>query len=401
MRVTPRTLFGLLLFTSAIACSSRTSLVPDTYGFAPGLWSLKTTPPPHATIRLYHNQREKAGLNLELSVGGALRKPFLLDSGSSGLWVYFNAIGPAKSYVNTHVPATNTYTSGIVYDGTVVYTSVTFDGGLVAKTVPIVLVKSAKCTKRKQNCPAAVTNRNCPSVYKNPPKTGASILCLEAGRGLFGTFGADLEPTAVPTPASRANPRATQPVLYNVLFGIASWSTTFVITPGALQLGPNPLALRGFAFIKMRPTAEPTTLPNGARGWKRDVTLCYAIATFVKRYCVDTLFDTGATNIHFQTSAPFAIPTSSANCSFVVRGQALTLSKPNRALVASLKTGYNADWNAVLLETPKPGKTPEVNTGLTFYNRDEILFDARAGLVGIKALQTPGHLGRKGCNGDG
>lgn len=401
VRITPRTLLALLLFSSAIACSSRASLVPNTDGFAPSLSYLTSTPPPHATIPLYHNKREKAGLSLRLSVGGAAVKPYLLDTGSAGLWAYFNAFGPAKNYMNTHVSVSNTYSSGIIYDGTVVYTSVGFEGRLVAKSVPVVLVTSASCTKKIKNCPAAVTQKHCASVYKNPPKTGAAILCLEAGRGLFGTFGADLEPTVVPTPATGANSPSTQPVLYNVLFGIASWSSTFVITPNELQLGPNPPALRGFEFIKMRPTAEPTMLPNGALGWKRDVNLCFAIGSYVKRYCVDTLFDTGATNIHFQTSAPFAIPTSSPNCGFVVRGQALTLSRPNRALMASLKTGYKPDWNAMLLETPKPGKTPEVNTGLTFYNRDEILFDARTGRVGLKSLQTPGHLGQKGCNGNG
>jgi hypothetical protein len=36
---------------------------------------------------------------------------------------------------------------------------------------------------------------------------------------------------------------------------------------------------------------------------------------------------------------------------------------------------------------------------LTFYNRDEILFDARRGSVGFHPVAAPGRVGRTGCNG--
>jgi len=38
-----------------------------------------------------------------------------------------------------------------------------------------------------------------------------------------------------------------------------------------------------------------------------------------------------------------------------------------------------------------------VNTGLTFFNRNEILFDAVNGRIGLRALSTPGDIGTHVC----
>jgi hypothetical protein len=393
MRITPRLAFGLVLVAGSVACSSQTPFAPTVERLSGEFGALLTTPRPHATIPFGINRRNKLGLNLSLSVAGGTRRSFLFDTGSAGLWVYYNAIGPRKNYVDTHVSASNTYGSNIVYGGSIVYTSVDFGAGLIASAVPVVLVTYAGCAKDKR-CPAAVTAKNCPGVYAHRPKARAGIYCLEEGRGLWGTFGADLEPKVV-TPMPSAAPPTEQPVLYNALFAIAPWSTVFVVTPKELQLGPDPAALARFTFVKMQATAVPTTLPDGAKGWERDVPLCYRIGNYVRRNCANTIFDTGAFAIHFETAAPFAIPTPYDKC--VVRNVPFELSKRNGTVLASFDTGYVANWNAVVLATPKPEEKTEVNTGLTFYNRDEIVFDARSGRVGLRPLQTPGRLVQKGC----
>jgi hypothetical protein len=390
MRASPRLVFELLLVASAVACSARTSIIPGVGG-SEGLDVLSATPPPHAVLTFGVNGANKLGLNLRLSVAGGTPRNFLFDTGSAGLWAYFNAIGARKNYVDTHVVVSNTYGSNIVYRGTIVDTSVDFGAGLRAQPVPVVLVTYAGCVKRK-TCPAAVTAKNCPEVYAHPPKTRAGIFCLEEGRGLWGTFGADLQPKIATPP-----PPAAPGVLYNALFAIAPWSTVFVVTPKELQLGPDAAALSRFTFVQMQATAEPTSLPNGAQSWERDVTLCYTIGSYVRHRCASTLFDTGASAIHFETQAPFAIPTPFEKC--VVRSLHFELSKPNGSVLGSFTTGYLANWDAVVLSTPKPKMKPEVNTGLTFYNRDEIAFDARTGRIGLRPLAEPGRLVRRGCKG--
>ncbi|HEY1976176.1 MAG TPA: hypothetical protein VGG89_06520 [Candidatus Baltobacteraceae bacterium] len=383
-----------MALASAVACSTHSGIVP---GLQP-VSSAAATPAPHGLLPLHVNGADKAGLNLRLQVAGGSPLPYLFDTGSSGLWVYFNAAGPRKNYKSTHLRTTNTYSSGIVYEGTVVRTNVAFENGLTAASVPVVIVDGAGCATK--SCPAQVTAQNCPNVYKRHPRDHAGVLCLEEGRALFGTFGADIEPALVPSPSPPATAPPGPVVLYNVLFGIAPWATTFVVVaPHELQLGPRDAATAGFTYVKMSPKPLATDLPNGARSWERDVNLCYTIGSYVKRACIATVFDTGAHNVEFQTETPFAIPTQPAGCEFVVKGLAFALARGDRTTIGSFSTGYSANYNAAHLATPKPGKTPEVNTGLTFYNRDEILFDAAHGRVGLRPLPAPGHLARSGCSG--
>jgi hypothetical protein len=62
------------------------------------------------------------------------------------------------------------------------------------------------------------------------------------------------------------------------------------------------------------------------------------------------------------------------------------------------KSGTTQNWNEVRLETPTPTESPQVNTGLTFYNRNAIAFDAVRGLVGLKPLQAPTHHFESDCD---
>lgn len=396
MAASPRALFSVVFLASAVACSSYARVAPPVPA-APN--AVAATPAPRGLLTLHLNRADKSGLNLRLRVAGGPEKPFLFDTGSESLWVYFNAMGPRKNYKNTHLHAINRYGSGIVYQGTVVYADVAFEHGYVAASVPLVIVDGASCEATKPRCPAAITPKNCPNVYAHRPKDHAAIYCLEEGRELWGTLGADLSPQLVPSPSPPATAPPGPVVLYNVLYGIASWSTTFVVVaPNELQLGPRDAAMANFSYVKMTPRTFATALPNGAGTWERDVTLCYTIGTHVKRTCADTLFDTGAHNVGFETAAPFAIPTQSAGCGFVKKGQSFALTRRDGTTIGSFVTGYGMNYNAIHLSTPKPGQTPQVNTGLTFYNRDEILFDAARGRIGFHPLPKPAHVARRGCN---
>lgn len=151
-----------MLFVTAVmfACSAQTQTIPPA-STAPA----KT----HATVPLYQNTGTKPGLHVMLSVGGHSPEPFLLDTGSGGLWVYPNAVG-AYTMPSPPVAAENEYRSGLIYNGTVVYTTVGFHGaGITTATVPVVLVQSASCDpsltgKDLEACPAYVSSANCPNV---------------------------------------------------------------------------------------------------------------------------------------------------------------------------------------------------------------------------------------------
>jgi predicted aspartyl protease len=369
-----RRIVSCALLAALAACGS------SSIGAAPGAPTSPPGPVRSASIPLGQNTGSKPGYHLTISVGGGTARDMLLDTGSAGLWVYANAIG--KSYRKTKYTVSNSYASGIVYTGIVVYTHVDFGNGIATGEVPVALVQSATC-KPGEACPAQPGSTYCPAVKPGP---NGGVECLEASRKLYGTFGADMTTIDVPN--------STAPVdeLYNVIFGIAQpWAHAFAVTPGALIVGER--STEGYATMPLTTLSAPKPLPNGARAWKRDVTLCYTVATLSNK-CYDTLFDTGATDVGFQTGD--ALPTAPSKCgNRVAPGTPFSAATAGGTAVASFNAGNLANFNRIINE--KTQKTPQVNTGMTLFNRNVIYYDAAKGIVSIQPLAKPVHVAQQGC----
>jgi len=340
--------------------------------------------PAHALVLLGLNTGSKPGLNVSMSVGGASTRQFLLDTGSVGLWVYPNAIG---RYSKTHYAVTNSYGSGLIYEGILVYATVDFGDGLTTGKVPVALVQRATCVKGVKSCPATPNQHNCPGVK---PGRNAGIRCLEVGRKLFGTFGAALSTVPVPS-----NKPVTE--LYNVLFGIDQpWAASFIVTPQALEVGPY--ATDGFKMVPMtRELPAPAQpIPSGAQGWNKGVTLCFRVGR-LRNYCIYSTFDTGAYDVDFLTAVK--LPLRQTPCGERVKsGTPFEMRSQDGTVLADFDAGEMANWDVISSHVPQ-GRL-RVNTGLTFYNRDEVLFDAANGRVGLRKLAMPGEIARSGCGED-
>jgi hypothetical protein len=331
------------------------------------------------SIALIANTGDKSGFHVQLSIAGTPAKSFLFDTGSGGLWVYANTIAkPKKPVRDLHIAAHNTYGSGLHYDGEVVETTVVFGNGLSA-TLPLVRVEKAIC----------VTS-GCTKLYGS----GNVISRLEKERGLWGTMGADLQPIPVSQGAHKSD-------LYNVLFALGNAWTRFAVTPKAVLASP---AETGFTILNMLPGPKTNqSLPNGAKSWKRDVRVCYSIAKgSIFNGCMTTLFDTGAeSGVTFQTDDAGKLPIKSTKCGSILRpGKLFAANAPGASgpLLTRFAAGVTQNWNEVRVATPKPSATPQVNTGITFYNRNEISFDAVRGRVGLKPLDPPAHNFESDCN---
>jgi hypothetical protein len=217
---------------------------------------------------------------------------------------------------------------------------------------------------------------------------------LESERGLWGTFGADLQPKPIAQGAHKSD-------LYNALFGLGRAWTSFAIAPSSIDASPN---TTGFTMIAMRPgPATNERLPNGAKSWMRDVRACYAIGDpTIYSDCLPTLFDTGASAVTMRIKGGSSLPMQGTeHCGNVLKAgtsfSALTTEK-NGKLLARFMSGTTQNWDEVRVETPAPSESPQVNTGLTFYNRDEIAFDAVHGSVGLRPLHPPVHEFEKNCD---
>jgi hypothetical protein len=356
------------------ACGSRSGLPPGAQGLAFRAAAAPTSVP------LVPNIGDKPGYHVQLSIAGTKAKGFLFDTGSTGLWVYANTIAhPKKPVHDLQIKADNEYGSGLYYEGEAVKTTVSFGSGFPSETLPLVRVTKAYC----------VTN----SCEKNYGK-GDVIGRLEKERGLWGTFGADLEPRPISEGTHQAD-------LYNILFGLGNAWTSFVVEPFEIQAAPR---MKDFTTIAMR--LGPTTykpLPNGAKSWMRDVKLCYQIGDpKIYSKCLPTLFDTGASGISFRSNAGAKLPPQGTTyCGTVLEAGTLfsaVAKRRNGKLLAHFVAGPTQNWNEVHIATPKPSESPEVNTGLTFYNRKQIAFDAVHGLIGLRPLRPPIHQFEKDCN---
>ncbi len=375
--MTPRSVaFFAVAALAVAACESHEGFggLPSAGGLTPALRA-NVLP---TSIPLTPNSGDKSGFHVQLSVAGTRERSFLFDTGSGGLWVYANTIAhPKKAVKDLHIAAQITYGSGLHYDGEVVETTADFGNGLSA-ALPLVRVEKAYC----------VTNA-CSKLYGR----GNIITRLEAERGLWGTLGADLEPIAVSEGKNKSE-------LYNLLFALGSVWTRFAVTLKAVLASPP---RSGFTKLDLLP--GPTTnqpLPNGAKSWKRDVRVCFAIARgSVFSGCLTTLFDTGAeVGVTFQTQDASTIPTVSTRCGSILKpGEKFSARAPGASgpLLTAFAAGETQNWNEVRVATPKPSSTPQVNTGITFYNRNEISFDAVHGRVGLKPLDPPAHNFESDC----
>jgi hypothetical protein len=180
-----------------------------------------------------------------------------------------------------------------------------------------------------------------------------------------------------------------------VLYGIAPWSTSFVVTSSSIELGPR--STEWFVMLPMTSLAVKSPLPNGAGGWQRDVTVCYTLGSSVsgKAGCQPTVFDTGASqNVALQFAV--TVKRKKTTCGKLVKEDiAFSAAAPGGgATLASFDTGYDENLDAVSV---KPSSPPQVNTGLTFYNYNEILFDAKRGFVGLRRLHPAGDLWKTTC----
>jgi hypothetical protein len=332
------------------------------------------------SIPLVPNIDRKSGYHVVLSIAGTASRGFLFDTGSGGLWVYANAIAhPKKPVRDLHIETHNQYDSGLYYEGKAVETTIDFGNDLPTETLPFVLVTKAYCV-----------TQSCTKTYGR----GNVIRRLEKERGLWGTFGADLQPKPISQGTHVSD-------LFNLLYGLGSSWTSFAITPTEIEAAPS---MNEFTTIAMDPgPATHKPLPNGAKSWERDVGVCFKIGDpLIYAGCVPTVFDTGASGVSFRTLEAAKLPAEDTqHCGEILTAgtsfSAITKRRKGTVL-EEFESGTTQNWNEVKLETPEPTASPQVNTGLTFYNRNEIAFDAVHGLVGLRPLHRPVHKFESDCN---
>jgi hypothetical protein len=290
---------------------------------------------------------------VSVEVGGSSPVPVYLDTGSSGLHIFADAVptGPASGVTVSSRQSDITYQGGYRFIGVVASAVITIGPQATAGAVPFSLVTAASCTAAKPACPAA-----------------GGIGGYESARGVEGILGIGTE--------------SSQGGVISPLLGMPgsladSWGLALRGTTGALVLGAA-------ALLGGHPA--PTTFQMRSAGtiagrslWRDDrVPLCVSVGTI--QQCTHGLFDSGTAS--FQISGPVLgqAPTV-AGSRQVVAGLPVTVTQLGGASPFwTFTTGTTKSENTVRLG-PELGSF--VNTGAQVFYDFGVVYDDTAGTISL------------------
>jgi Protein of unknown function (DUF3443) len=286
---------------------------------------------------------------VEVSVGDSSPVPVLLDTGSSGLHIFDNAVntGPGSGVMLTSQPANITYSGGHRFTGVVANAVVTIGADATKVPIPFAYVENAFCTARKPNCPAS-----------------GGVPGFEQS-GMYGIMGIGTQESdgGIMSPI-RGMPKTLR----------TKWSIHLDGASGSLTLGARlPSVRRSVTTIQMTQTGPSASGPLWADS---DLPLCLSVGTADE--CVPGLFDSGTYTM--QISGPMLdhVPTTPGT-DHVVSGTpvAVALKRAPRPFW----TFTSGTTKSEDLVTVKSDQGPFVNTGVQVFYEFSVTYDDITGQI--------------------
>jgi hypothetical protein len=293
---------------------------------------------------------------VSVEIGGSNPVPVYLDTGSSGLHIFANAVptGSGSGVAVSSQRSDITYEGGYRFVGVVASAVITIGSQATAGPVPFSLVAAASCTAAKPACPAA-----------------GGIGGYESSRGVYGILGIGME--------------SSQGSVISPLLGMPgsladSWGLVLQGTTGALVLGAAAL-LAGHPAATTFQMRSAGTLA-GRSLWRDDrVPLCVSVGT--TQQCTHGLLDSGTAS--FQISGPVLgqVPTVTGSRQ-VVAGLPVTVTQPGAtAPFWTFTTGAAKSENMVRIG-PESGSF--VNTGAQVFYDFGVVYNDTAGTISLYPL---------------
>lgn len=340
---------------------------PSTQELAPSAKkaaSLSTLTVPLTLVHVGSQER----LAVNVSIGGGAMLPYLLDTGSTGMYAANYNLNK-NAYTKVGKSFKQHYTSGIQYSGPVIQTTVSFASGQTASNVDIGLITSATGAPVAGWQQALKTNQ--------PPYEGQ----------FFGTLGMSLTP-------GKAGKQGT---LYSVIAQLPdNLNSGFIIHTGGingthptLTIGLTPQNTQGFTTINLKPSGGAGTTysygngqSNGVLAWDdKSTKLNYQIGS---SYAVSakTVFDTGeAATVVYTGKVPKSLQTNGR----IKSGTAFSASHGS-ALNWQFTTGNTVNVNKVQVGPARKKQT--VNTGIGIFFSYDIMYDIQDGKIGFRPVTS-------------
>lgn len=297
--------------------------------------------------------------SVPVSVGGGAPIDALLDTGSFGLRILASALSPDQ-YRATDTERRFPYGSGALLSGPIATATVRVGDAETAAPIGFQLVRSVGCTERMPNCPAG-------SVSAERYGIGGDGLADQGFKAILGT-------SLLRAPAEVA---ANSPLpdlvdsSYLVILPRAGDDA-----PGELILNPAPEEAAGFALFRLEPQADAGG--GAAPGWKDARLPGCATQDRGRPKCAPTLLDTGAPGL--------AILTSDAKQRAAIgpgHAMAVEFDRDGAHAAASFTTDGGAA-SGVTTGPPRGDFGPRIIAGTAIVEAFALLYDVRAGTVGLK-----------------
>ena len=307
---------------------------------------------------------EGTRIAVDVAVAGGDYRPYLLDTGSTGLYVANLRVNP-NAYTMTSRTFHQSYSSGIEYQGPVIRTSLSLAPGMTASNVYLGLITSA-------------TGNKIPDWTQKL----ASLQAPYEGQ-FYGTLGMSLKPGKAYKQGSLYSVIAQLPGKLNSGFIVHTGGSDG--TSASLTIGLNSANMQGFQFIKMHPDGARGTTYAYGNGAANDVLawddkrskVDYKISG-MKEFKAPTVFDTGdpVTTI-YTGDVPRRLVTNhqlNPNLSFDAR---LTPANHEKFV-----TGDGPGQRPVAV--PGGRSIGTVNSGIGLFFAYDVAYDIKDGLIGFR-----------------
>ncbi|MEW6125129.1 MAG: hypothetical protein AB1698_21195 [Pseudomonadota bacterium] len=341
---------------------ARLLLVLATAGLAfatgiPAAWAQSPAPgaaaPQGARIPLLPRPDRSGFSNfIAVQVAGGPPAAVLLDTGSTGLRIRAEAVGP--EVVLTDIPLTYSYSSGNVLTGVLGRAIVAFPGSdprvATPKPIAVHVVQSVTCKPEVPRCPGWMP-------------------------GEMGVMGVAYHPLPV------FNPLAQLGGNLGSGFIVAANDLTDPKLRPHLLVGLTPQNSQGFARVNFERADAPQ--PDGFKAWNtKSVPTCFSVDGG-KPGCFGTVFDTGA------GTGSFEVPGLSREQirTPVPRGAKVT-TQVKDALTLTIEAG-GRPWMDRYRYEPPHGGPKGYNSGAMVFRHVRVLFDAEQGQIGFAQPPAP------------
>ncbi len=344
-----------------VVCASVSAVLPATLALG-SVAGASATPPAAASpvapvavpVTVRGGQGAPGGAEpiVKVRVGTSNAVPVFLDTGSSGLHIFADAVatGSASGVTVTSGTSDITYAGGERFTGVVATAVVRVGPESTTGPVPFALVNQASCRASKPSCPAA-----------------GGISGYESTKGVYGILG-------IGTQSSQGN--VISPLL-GMPGGLAnSWSLRLGGSTGALVLGAT--APPGSPAVASFPMESLGTVTGRPLWDDSKLLLCVAVGS--TQACTHGLFDSGTAS--FEISGPVLgqAPTAPGTGQ-VVSG--LPVSVTQLGAGSPFWTFTTGTAKSLNLVRRGPERRSFVNTGVGVFYDFSVLYNDVAGTVSL------------------